>query len=52
MMLTMHSKVDYIMNAFKAGATGFVSKGAAPERLLDSIDIVLRGEYFLDSAVS
>jgi DNA-binding NarL/FixJ family response regulator len=52
MMVSMHSKVDYIVNAFKAGATGFVTKDSAPERLLQAIDIVLRGEYFLDSAVS
>jgi DNA-binding NarL/FixJ family response regulator len=52
MMVTMHSKVDYIVSAFKAGATGFVTKDSAPERLLQAIDIVLKGEYFLDSAVS
>jgi DNA-binding NarL/FixJ family response regulator len=52
MMVTMHSKVDYIVNAFKAGATGFITKDSAPERLLQAIDVVLRGEYFLDSAVS
>jgi DNA-binding NarL/FixJ family response regulator len=51
-MVTMHSKVDYIVNAFKAGATGFVTKDSAPERLLQAIDVVLKGEYFLDSAVS
>jgi DNA-binding NarL/FixJ family response regulator len=52
MMVTMHSKVDYIVNAFTAGATGFVTKNSAPERLLQAIDVVLKGEYFLDSAVS
>jgi DNA-binding NarL/FixJ family response regulator len=52
MMVTMHSKVDYIVNAFKAGATGFVTKDSAPERLLQAMDVVLKGEYFLDSAVS
>ena len=52
MMVTMHSKVDYIVNAFKAGATGFVTKDSAPERLLQAIDVVLKGEYFMDSAVS
>jgi DNA-binding NarL/FixJ family response regulator len=52
MMVTMHSKIDYIVNAFKAGATGFVTKDSAPERLLQAIDVVLSGEYFLDSAVS
>jgi DNA-binding NarL/FixJ family response regulator len=52
MIVTMHSKIDYIVSAFKAGATGFVTKDSAPERLLQAIDIVLKGEYFLDSAVS
>jgi len=52
MMVTMHSKVDYIVNAFKAGATGFVTKDSAPERLLQAMDVVIKGEYFLDSAVS
>lgn len=52
MMVTMHSKVDYIVNAFTAGATGYVTKDSAPERLLQAIDVVLKGEYFLDSAVS
>ena len=35
-----------------AGATGFVTKDSAPERLLQAIDVVLKGEYFMDSAVS
>jgi DNA-binding NarL/FixJ family response regulator len=52
MMVTMHSKVDYIVSAFKAGATGYVTKDSAPERLLQAMDVVLRGEYFLDSTVS
>jgi DNA-binding NarL/FixJ family response regulator len=52
MMVTMHSKVDYIVNAFKVGATGFVTKNSAPERLLQAMEVVLKGEYFLDSAVA
>jgi DNA-binding NarL/FixJ family response regulator len=28
------------------------TKDSAPERLLQAIDVVLKGEYFLDSAVS
>jgi DNA-binding NarL/FixJ family response regulator len=52
MMVTMHSKVDYIVNAFQAGATGYVTKNSAPERLLQAMGVVLKGEYFLDSAVS
>jgi DNA-binding NarL/FixJ family response regulator len=52
MIVSMHSKVDYIVNSFQAGATGFVTKESAPERLLQAIEVVLRGEVFMDSAVS
>lgn len=52
MIVSMHSKVDYIVKAFQAGAKGYVVKDSAAERLLQGIDSVLRGEYFLDSAVS
>lgn len=52
MIVSMHSKVDYIVKAFQAGATGYVVKDSAAERLLQGIDAVLKGEYFLDSSVS
>jgi len=52
MMITMHSKVDYIVKAFQAGATGYVVKESASERLLQGIETVLKGEYFMDSSVS
>jgi DNA-binding NarL/FixJ family response regulator len=52
MIVSMHSKVDYIVKAFQAGATGYVVKDSAAERLLQGIDVVLKGEYFLDSSVS
>ena len=52
MMITMHSKVDYIVKAFRAGATGYVVKESASERLLQGMDTVLKGEYFMDSSVS
>lgn len=51
-IVTMHSKVDYMAEAFQAGATGFVVKESAAEGLLKGIDTVLKGNYFLDSAVS
>lgn len=51
-IVTMHSKVDYISEAFQAGATGYVIKESAAEGLLKGIETVLRGDYFLDSAVS
>jgi DNA-binding NarL/FixJ family response regulator len=52
MIVSMHSKVDYIIKAFQAGATGYVVKESATERLLQGIEYVLNGEYFMDGAVS
>jgi len=52
MIVSMHSKVDYIVKAFQAGATGYVVKESASEKLLQAIDTVLRGDYFMDSRVS
>jgi DNA-binding NarL/FixJ family response regulator len=51
-IVTMHAKVDYMAEAFQAGATGFVVKESAAEGLLKGIETVLKGDYFLDSAVS
>ncbi len=51
-IVTMHSKVDYIAEAFQAGATGFVVKESAAEGLLKGIETVLKGNHFLDTAVS
>jgi DNA-binding NarL/FixJ family response regulator len=51
-IVTMHSKVDYIAEAFQAGARGYVIKESAAEGLLKGIETVLEGKYFLDSAVS
>ncbi len=52
MIVTMHSKMDYIVKVFQAGAKGYVVKEGASERLLQGMDAVLKGEYFMDSAVS
>lgn len=52
MIISMHSKVDYIVKAFQAGAMGYVVKESAVERLLQGIGAVLKGEYFLDSSIS
>jgi len=51
-IVTMHAKVDYIAEAFQAGAKGYVIKESAAEGLLKGIETVLKGDYFLDSAVS
>lgn len=52
LVVSMHSKIDYIAEAFKAGASGYVIKDSAVERLLHALEYVTRGDYFLDSSVS
>jgi DNA-binding NarL/FixJ family response regulator len=52
MIVSMHSKAEYIVKAFQAGATGYMTKETATERLLQGIERVLNGEYFMDGAVS
>jgi DNA-binding NarL/FixJ family response regulator len=52
LIVSMHSKVDYIVKAFQAGATGYMTKESATASLLTGIAQVLDGEYFMDSSVS
>jgi DNA-binding NarL/FixJ family response regulator len=52
LVLSMHSKADYIASAFQSGATGYVVKESASENLLAALDAVSRGDYFMDSAVA
>jgi len=52
LIVSMHSKIDYIAEAFQAGATGYVVKESASERLVQGLESVARGDYFLDSSVS
>jgi len=52
LIVSMHSKIDYIAEAFQAGATGYVVKESASERLLQGLKSVVKGDYYLDSSVS
>ena len=52
MVVSMHSKIDYIVKAFQAGALGYLVKESAADLLLDGIEFVLKGHYFMDTSVS
>lgn len=43
LMLTMHGEPAVIRDAIAAGAAGFVTKDAASEHLVDSVEAVMRG---------
>ena len=51
-IVSIHTKIDYIAEAFQAGATGYIVKESAAERVLQGLKSVINGNYFLDSSVS
>lgn len=51
-ILSVHSRKTFIMEALKAGARGYVVKDSTGEKLLDAVAAVLKGESYLDSPVA
>jgi DNA-binding NarL/FixJ family response regulator len=52
LVLSMHTKADYIASAFQSGARGYVVKESAAENLIAALDAMARDDYYMDSAVS
>jgi two-component system, NarL family, response regulator DegU len=48
MMLTMHENPDYLLEALKAGAAGYVLKDAPQEEIIEAVRRVRNGESPLD----
>ena len=51
-MLSMYSKIDFITEAIKAGAAGYVVKSSTADKLIGALKAVSKGEYFIDGTVS
>lgn len=51
-ILSMHAIEGYVLQALRAGASGYLLKGAATPELALAIKAVARGETYLSSAVS
>ncbi|THB71714.1 MAG: DNA-binding response regulator [Desulfovibrio sp.] len=52
MAISMHSKMEYLTQAFQAGILGYVVKGSPAQQILEGVRTVARGEYYLDSSIS
>jgi DNA-binding NarL/FixJ family response regulator len=52
LMLTTFEQDDYVVDAMRAGASGFLGKGAAPEELLDAVRVVAAGDALLSPAAT
>ncbi|MFF1541622.1 response regulator [Microbacterium sp. NPDC058269] len=52
LILTTFEEDDYVVAALRAGASGFIGKGAEPEDIVSAVQVVHRGEALLSSAAT
>ncbi len=52
LVLTMHRTDEYFFETLKAGASGYVLKGAETSELINAVRVVSRGEVFLHSTMA
>jgi len=52
LILTTFEVDEFVFEALRAGASGFLGKGASPEALIDAIRTVARGESLLSPAAT
>lgn len=47
LMLSMHPEDQYAVRALKAGASGYLTKNTAPEKLVDAIQVIAAGRKYI-----
>lgn len=52
LILSMHTAEDYVLQALRAGATGYLLKDAATAELQLALDAVRKGETYLSPSIS
>jgi DNA-binding NarL/FixJ family response regulator len=52
LVLSMHHDPIYVTRALQAGATGYVSKNAPPDQLLDAIRRVAGGQNYIEREIA
>jgi DNA-binding NarL/FixJ family response regulator len=52
LILTTYDLDEYVYEALRAGAAGFMLKSSPPDRLVDAIDVVAAGEALLAPSVT
>lgn len=52
LVLSMHEEQQFIVEALKAGADGYVTKNSAPDQLLLGIERIAAGEQFVSASAS
>jgi DNA-binding NarL/FixJ family response regulator len=51
-ILSMHTNEEYVVQALRSGASGYLLKDAAPNELEIAVNAVMRGETYLSPAIS
>jgi two-component system, NarL family, invasion response regulator UvrY len=51
LIFSMHDDSIFVSRAMAAGAAGFLSKSSAPEKLIEAIRVVMRGEVYSDESI-
>lgn len=52
LILTVYSEDQYAVRALKAGASGFLTKESAPEKLIDAVRKIVQGGRFITPEVA
>ena len=52
LMLSAYDELDFVVQALKAGASGYLLKDAAREELALAVKVALRGQIYLTPAIS
>jgi len=52
LILSMHTKEEFVAQAMKAGASGYLLKGAATEELAKALKVIDAGQFYLSPAIS
>jgi len=47
LMLSMHPEDQYAVRSLKAGASGYLTKNTAPEKLVDAIQVIAAGRKYI-----
>lgn len=50
--LSMHVESRYVIQALKAGASGYLLKSSSSEQLIQAISTVLKGNFYIDPAIA
>ena len=50
--ITMHADQAYVSQAFKAGASGYLLKRSAGSELVQAIEAVMKGDYYVTSLIA